>query len=274
MNYTTLLYPLGYILLIVLVAAAALLIGKQKYKKAHPAEKKAKTTPSEPENRNLSAGTPVTADETRDKTAETDPAEVPNSTQEVIEGPFIIVDEEKVAEWRPPSEKRIGELAEEQEQSEKQESCQNAQAAEQAAANDEWTDDDLEIFEARAYAFSADEETPAEAASEPADDKDTDYLFFTREHETVHDPAEDEGVEVLEVKDLPQKENTVPAEPKHANSKYAYFDSVMDKEKSENEKTGQCQADDAVIYGTKPEDKSKKNPSMQYIELDLENTDD
>ncbi|MCL2549986.1 MAG: hypothetical protein FWE78_03500, partial [Methanimicrococcus sp.] len=140
-------------------------------------------------------------------------------------------------------------------------------------SENEWNDEDLELFEARSYAF--DEETQSGYMKEKEQKTDcgeqADLAFVYRERrEQNRDPADDEGVQVFETF---EKETPPPApaeEPEKNNSKYAYFDSVMEKDKAQNEKTEwkPPRNNDETSAEDKSEGRPKK--TMQYIELDLD----
>jgi hypothetical protein len=193
------------------------------------------------------------------------------SKQSVVQDPVIVIDEEEVeeafVEWKPVMGER---------------KIVKKEPPVAAPAADEWNDEDLELFEARAYSF--DEETqagyvkkerpaPREAPrAETREYEDKPVAPFRGHREQIHDPADDEGVQVFETfereKPEPQSEpqsesKSIPSEPPKSNSKYAYFDSVMEKDKAEN-----------APREWQPPEKRKSKPSeragMQYIELDLD----
>jgi len=202
--------------------------------------------------------------------------------REVIRGPIFFVDEHKatdeVIEWKPPTEdkKVVGKTAA---RSESQPSDIAAPSA------GEWNDEDLELFEARAYSFDEKtqsgyireekrEEKPAAAA--PVTSHDAVPVFRER-REQIHDPAADEGVQVFETSE-PKKPEQKPeymmkkeepkAEPKVSNSKYAYLDAVIEKDKTSappQEWQPPGKRTESASFSEKP-----KKTSMQYIELDLE----
>ncbi|MDR2944519.1 MAG: hypothetical protein LBU81_05490 [Methanosarcinales archaeon] len=143
-----------------------------------------------------------------------------------------------------------------------------------------WNDEDLELFEARAYSF--DEETqsgyisdkPPEINAEKQTEVSENAVYPFRERKgPSRDPSEDEGVQVFETKDeKPESASVKPVakEEKVNNSKYAYFDSVMEREKSREEAKWQPPQERTVSESSdsKTPD-SKKKSGMQYIELDL-----
>ena len=295
METTTFIYPIAYIVLLILVAAAGLLFGKQKYNKANPyAMKEERPKKKDTEGRSKQNIRTFMAEKPQDDSLEEDMKVAPDYTQKNTENPVAFADEEKnynsrstafvfekpqedpaketspvsdpeeekIAEWKPPSESKNDEGAEYNE-NEKHESVQVIQEKDdiqERTLNDEWTDDDLEIFEARTYSFDKEENA--------ADDTFEAGTFFTnRDRVPKRDPSEDEGVQVIETNDFKRREELPPVEPpKQSNSKYSYFDSIVEKDLYESAKQEQLRSDDAVVYET---NRTKKNPSMQYIELDL-----
>jgi hypothetical protein len=266
-------YPIVYIILAILVAAAGLLLGRQKYEERLIDEENAREDRSKQNIKTFKTEKPQHEDAGTKKEKHA----APNSTQEVIEGPVIIVDEEKVVEWKPPAEKKIGESTAEHEEGKKenhmQETSKSSLFEERTLSKDEWTDDDLEIFESRTYAFDSDDEEAdcTISATEP--------LYTSRDRTAKRDPSDDEGVQVFDTNDFKGKDfkkghAKAPAEPqKQWHPKYAFIDSVIEKEKFGNSQQGQQQDDDAVIYEKRQANKAKKNSSIQYIELDIEKDD-
>ncbi|WNY23130.1 hypothetical protein MmiHf6_04320 [Methanimicrococcus hongohii] len=298
-------YPILFILLVIIVAVVSLFIGKRKFNKDNGIvkEKKVKEPKPPKEGKKLkrkeetapaSFKDEFDSDEDYDNAVESlksAPAAKPK--QKIVEGPVIVVDEnkvneEEVIEWKPPTEekKAVNEAAA---------AATPASAAPAAAAaavaaaplaepsEDEWNDEDLELFEARAYSFDeetqsgyvsdkpvAKDETPVEAPVE------TVYAFREKK-EPTRNPEDDEGVQVFETKDE-KPEPVVPKakEEKVSNSKYAYFDSVMEKEKAEapketewqppQERSAPAPSSDAPAESAP----TKKKSGMQYIELDLD----
>jgi len=308
-DYYTILIVLGVLLLFLLVIFGAFFIGKRKYNKENGIVKekkvrektgretktKTKRTKSsiklsekdaaaaavfnkdsadgsdqeiEEDDDYLEAVNAFNADYAKNKRE----GGIPNSNQSVGRSPIIVADEgrtrEDFIEWKPSAEERkvvreVPPVA--------------------APVADEWNDEDLELFEARAYSF--DEETqagyvkkersaPREAprtTPQEYEEPITPVPAFRGHREQIHDPADDEGVQVFETfereKPEPQPEpkfesKSAPPEPPKSNSKYAYFDSVMEKDKAEN-----------APREWQPPEKRKSKPSekagMQYIELDL-----
>ncbi|WP_316560055.1 hypothetical protein [Methanimicrococcus stummii] len=297
-------YPILFILLVIIVAVVSLLIGKRKYNKDNGIVKEKKV--KEPKQKKAKEGKKLKraeesapakftdefdSDEDYDNAVESLKSESGKPKQKV-DGPVIVVDEnkvneEEVIEWKPPSDdKAVVDAAPESDASVTDTAAQNSAVAATAAAaplaapsEENWDDDDLELFEARAYSF--DEETqsgyvsgkPSDADAEPVIEApvETPYAFRERK-ESSRDPADDEGVQVFENTD----EKPEPAAPKAKdekanNTKYAYFDAVMEKEKSEVKET-EWQPPQAR---SKPESSlaetsNKPKKSMQYIELDLD----
>ncbi|MDL2260909.1 hypothetical protein LJC08_01490 [Methanimicrococcus sp. OttesenSCG-928-J09] len=344
-------YPIVFILLVIIVAVVSLLIGKRKYNQEHGIvkEKKVKAPKVKKENtgkklkRAESASTPSSfkdefdTDDEYDNAVEslkTAPAAKPK--QRVVEGPVIVVDEKKVneeeiIEWKPPTEdkKVISEQKSAVNETDNSASAATASTATASTATassaaaaastaataapvaaaaplaepseSNWDDEDLELFEARSYSF--DEETQsgivtdksaaaAVAAKEekPAEVPPETMYAFREKKEPSRNPEDDEGVQIFETKD--EKPEPAPKivpkeEPKVSNSKYAYFDAVMEKEKMETKKETEWQppeqrtapatppasaasdsAASAASASTSATPKPKK--SMQYIELDLD----
>ncbi|MDR0768211.1 MAG: hypothetical protein LBE57_07320, partial [Methanosarcinales archaeon] len=214
-------YPILFILLVVIVAVVGLLIGKRKYNQEYGTvqEKKMKEPKPPKEGKKLKRkeeDAPANfkdefdTDEDYDGAIESlKAAPASKQRQEVVAGPIIVVDEnkineEEVIEWKPPTEekKTVSEAA----------SAANAPAAVTAASlaepsEDEWNDEDLELFEARTYSF--DEETqsgyisnkpPAAKEEKSAEAEETVYTFRERKEQS-RNPADDEGVQIFETKD-------------------------------------------------------------------------
>ncbi|MCL2863182.1 MAG: hypothetical protein FWE54_03715 [Methanimicrococcus sp.] len=315
----TALYPvliiLGFILLFIIVVIGAFLIGKQKYnanngivnekkvKEEKVKEEKVKEKKSNSDiklsekdaaaiaafNKSGKEGTDDGNEYERDVSTLKEEAA---RNKKVIEGPVIIVNDneqneqsepakkaevEEIIEWKPPAEENNS--AAESNTAESNAAESNTAAIPDKPAGDEWNDEDLELFEARTYAF--DEETQSGYMKEREQKKDgadeeAEMAFVHRERrEQIHDPADDEGVQVFETfeKDKPAETPSKAAqeEAKRNNSKYAYFDSVMEKEQTEKESTDwqpPQKRDESAPAEGKSESKPKK--SMQYIELDLE----
>ena len=280
---------LGVILLFIIVIAAAFILGKRKYNADHgivkekkvkekkAGEKKTKSAVKLSEKDAAAAAAfyksrEADDDEEYEKAVSTLKEEsAKNKKQEIIQGPVIVVDEKKtipeeeVIEWKPPVE-------------EKKTAAEPGvliAAAPEKPAGDEWNDEDLELFEARTYAF--DEETqsgymkdetaeppePVEAPEEPA-------FVYRERREKNYDPADDEGVQIIETE---KKEEPTPAsaeEQKKSNSKYAYFDSVMEKEKSQNSTEWQPPQKKSEPAPAEQKSENKPKKTMQYIELDLD----
>ena len=307
-DYYTILIVIGVLLLFLLVIFGAFFFGKRKYnrengivkekkvreKTGRDAKVKTKRTKSSIKlsEKDASAAAVFNKDSTDDSYQELeeddDYLEAVNafnadyaknkkasaasgSNRPVAQGPIIVVNEEKAEEgfieWKPIVEER---------------KIVKEAPPVAAPAADEWNDEDLELFEARAYSF--DEETqagyvkkersaPREAPrAEIREYEDKPVAPFRGHREQIHDPADDEGVQVFETfereKPEPQPEpkfesKSAPSEPPKSNSKYAYFDSVMEKDKAEN-----------APREWQPPEKRKSKPSekagMQYIELDLD----
>lgn len=335
-------YPIVFILLVILVAVVSLLIGKRKYNKEHgivkekkvkaPREKKEK--PAKKLKRAESAATASSfkdefdSDEEYEDAVEslkTAPAAKPK--QRVVEGPVIVVDEKKVneeevIEWKPPTEDKKS-VAEPETVPVKEADPMNATASTATAASvtpdtasaasatpvfvaapvppaepseNNWNDDDLELFEARAYSFDEEtqsgfmtDKTAAVAATaaveeKPAEVPPENIYAFREKKEPSRNPEDDEGVQIFETKD--EKPEPAPKiapkdEPKVSNSKYAYFDAVMEKEKMEKETEWQppeqrtapaaSAAPTTSNQGTSATSATPKpKKSMQYIELDLD----
>jgi len=256
---------LGVILLFIVVPIGAFLIGKQKYNALHGIvkEKKVKEKKAGKEKSDSDiklsekdAAAVAAFNKNRDKeTGDSDAYDKEVNTlkeeasrdKKVIKGPIIVVNEngatnepadeptneavkdEEVVEWKPPAEEKKC-VAETE--------AASAAAIPEKPEGDEWNDEDLELFEARTYAF--DEETQSGYMKDKEEQKtaaseETDMPFIYRERrEQMRDPADDEGVQVFETleKDQPAVEpvKTDSDESKKNNSKYAYFDSVMEKE--------------------------------------------
>ncbi|MBZ3935948.1 hypothetical protein [Methanimicrococcus blatticola] len=295
-------YPILFILLVIIVAAVSLFIGKRKYNQDNGIVKEKKVkAPKEPKKSREKTGKKLKraeetapasftdefdSDEDYDNAVESlRAAPISKPSQKVVDGPVIVVDEnkvnpEEVIEWKPPTEdKKVIEAA--------PDVNEPVPAPVVVAPLDEpsesdWNDEDLELFEARAYSF--DEETQSGYVSEKTPDKvdekpieapaETVYAFREKK-EPSRDPSEDEGVQVFETKD--EKPEPVPVkpiakeEPKVNNSKYAYFDSVMEKEKSQ-EQWQPPQERSAPASASSPSESGapKKKSGMQYIELDLD----
>ncbi|MDV0445017.1 hypothetical protein MmiAt1_05710 [Methanimicrococcus sp. At1] len=329
-------YPILFILLVIIVAVVSLLVGKRKYNKDNGIVKEKKVKePKQKTGKKLKRAEPETAarytdefdsDEDYDNAVESlkaKPAAKPK--QEVVEGPVIVVDEnkvneEEVIEWKPPADDKKAVSEPTATESVPGESVQNSNgeqvsdnassaadsensgnlsaagtgAAVSAAAavlpdepsESDWNDEDLELFEARTYAF--DEETQSgymtdktEAKDKKPEESPAESIYAFRERkEPSRNPADDEGVQIIE-EEKPEPIKPTPKEaPKVSNSKYAYFDAVMEKEKSENVKAEepeqkwqppQQRSADAPASGTSAsETSSKSKKSMQYIELDLD----
>ena len=291
--YYPILIVFGVLLLILLLIFGAFYIGKRKYnrkngivketkmkerktkeKKVKVKNKKSSIRLSEKDAAAAAAFSKSNSDEFEnddeyDEAVNTLKAEsFKGKEKEVIQGPIIVVDENKAAdevvEWKPPADDKII-VAEKEE----------AIAAEPSA--DGWNDEDLELFEARAYSFDEEnqagyikEEKPAAREPEPPSEP---VPVFRERREQTHDPADDEGVQVFETFEKPEPkteskaEPVVKEEPKISNSKYAYFDAVMENEKnSAPEKEWQPPVKKEESASS---EKSKKT-GMQYIELDLE----
>ena len=295
-TYYPILIVFGVLLLILLVIIGAFFVGKRKYNKQNgivkekkmkerkTTEKKAKENKtkssirlSEKDAAAAAAFSKSNSDEFEDddeykEAVSTLKAEsFRNAEKEVIEGPIIVVDEnkvqEEVVEWKPPADDKI--IVAEHEK---------AIAAEPAAEG--WNDEDLELFEARAYSFDEEnqagyirEEKPTAGKSEiPSEPVPT----FREHREQVHDPADDEGVQVFETFEREKSEQKqesktgkeeLKEDPKISNSKYAYFDSVMEKDKS-SAPDKEWQPPEKRADSSSSEKPKKKG--MQYIELDLE----
>ena len=313
MEYTTLIYPIAYIVLLLLVAAVGLFSGKQKFKKANPnyvTEKRSKKRKTEDRSKqniktfmadpaqddSLETDMKVAPDDYMQKNAESSaipassvfaadeeksyssqrnksfwdekPQEEPTPTykppvavpdRSADKNPVHAADEEKVAEWKPPSANN--ELPAEDESVQ-----EKAPVQEQPLKNNEWTEDDIEIFEAKTYSAANEKDAMNDMASS------TDPFFINKSSAAStarRDPLEDEGVQVIETNDFKKgREERPPVEPpKQSPSKYTYFDSVMERDMYESAKHEQQRSDDAVVYET---NKPKKNPSMQYIELEID----
>ena len=290
--YYPILAVFGVLLLILIIIIGAFFFGKRKYNKQNGIvkEKKAKerkTTENKTKEKKSKSSIRLSEkdaaaaaafnksdpdgydDDEYKEAVDTLKAEsLRNKDQEVIQGPIIVVDENKVkddvVEWKPPADDKII-VAEKEE----------ATIAEPAA--DGWNDEDLELFEARTYSF--DEENQAgyvregkPAAREPETPSEPVPVFRER-REQAHDPADDEGVQVFETFEKPEQKTESKAEPevkdgpKISNSKYAYFDAVMENEKgSAPEKEWQP----PVKKEEKASPEKPKKTGMQYIELDLE----
>ena len=232
------------ILLFVLVIAGAFFIGKRKYNRDHGIVKEKKSDEKK-ENEPVEQKTVNTVSKEEENTVKTEVAE--EKTQEIIEGPIIIVDENKI------EDDEIIEL--------------NPQEKEEinSPSSGEWDDEDLELFEARTYSF--DEKTQSgyvQEVNKNAPPVATESDVTAREgHGQSHDPSEDEGVQVFETTENEKtelRETKTPDESRKSNSKYAYFDAVMEKEKTENAYKGWQSSE-------------KKAPPLKketdYIELDL-----
>lgn len=296
-------YPIVFVLLIIIVAVVALLVGKRKYNQDNGIVKEKKVkAPKEPKKPKEKTGRKLRraeetapasfadefdTDEDYDNAVaslKTAPAAKPS--QKVVDGPVIVVDEKKVnpeeiIEWKPPAEDKKAVVEPVQPAADPVIAAAAAAPAPPAEPSEsDWNDEDLELFEARAYAF--DEETQSGYVSDkPKETKpekpveapaETVYAFRERK-EPTRDPSDDEGVQVFETKE--EKPDPAPAKPtakdesKVSNSKYAYFDSVMEKEKSVQETKWQPPQERAAPAPLESETPKKKS-GMQYIELDLE----
>lgn len=301
-------YPIVFVLLVIVVAAISLLFGKRKYNKENGIVKEKKVkTPREKTGKKLkraeSAASAASAASFKDEfdtddeyenaveSLKSEPAAKPK--QNDVTGPVIVVDEKKVneeeiIEWKPPTEeKKIISEPEPVVDTTNEFATPVAAAAVSAAiippaepAETDWDDEDLELFEARTYSF--DEETQsgivtdkAAAVKEekPAEVPPESIYAFREKKEPSRDPADDEGVQIFETKD--EKPMPVPKnDQKVNNSKYAYFDAVMEKEKMGAKKETEWQPPEqrtAPIAPTASDTApSKPKKSMQYIELDLD----
>lgn len=297
-------YPIVFVLLIIVVAVVALLVGKRKYNQDHGIVKEKKVkAPKEPKKPKEKTGKKLRraeetapasftdefdSDEDYDNAVEslkTAPAAKP--AQKVVNGPVIVVDEnkvnqEEVIEWKPPTEEKKT-VAEPVKPTVEPVVAAAAVAAVPPAepSESDWNDEDLELFEARAYSF--DEETqsgyvsdkPKETKDEkPAEAPAETVYAFREKKEPSRDPSDDEGVQVFETKDEkpePAAKPTAKDESKVNNSKYAYFDSVMEKEKSVQETKWQPPQERSAPSPSSSESETpKKKSGMQYIELDLD----
>ena len=295
--YYPVLIIVGVLLLFIVVIVGAFLVGKRKYNADHGIVKEKKVKEKKvKEKKEKKAGKEKS--ETDIKLSEKDAAAVAafNKSQgegadddeeyetevkalkeeaarnkKVIEGPIIIVDEkepaeEEVIEWKPPAEeKKNAATAENMEQA--------AAVIPEKPSGNEWDDEDLELFEARTYAF--DEETQSgymKEKEQKTDSEEEDLSFVYRERrEQTRNPADDEGVQVFETFEKEEPAPPKAEEPKINNSKYAYFDSVMEKDKAQNERA-EWQPPQKRDGPSAAEDKSEEKPkkTMQYIELDLD----
>lgn len=311
--YYPVLIVLGIVFLFIIVIVGAFLVGKRKYNAANGVVKEKKVKEKKIKEKKTGEkkskadiklsekdAAAIAAFEKSRKEENDDDREYEKAVntlkneslknKQVIEGPVIVVNEnkpkekEEIIEWKPPAEEK-------EDTTEKDKTAAyaatDAASKEQAAAipekpaGNEWNDEDLELFEARTYSF--DEETQSGymkkvKEQKPADTEipaETSYVYRER-REQIHDPANDEGVQVFETF---EKNETAPTpapapaeEPKISNSKYAYFDSVMEKEKGQKgsaEWQPPQKKGETAPTEEKSENKSKK--AMQYIELDLDN---
>lgn len=279
----------GVILLFIIVIAAAFILGKRKYnadrsivkekkvKEKKVREKKNKSAVKISEKDAAAAAAfnksrEADDDEEYEKAVSTLKEEsAKNKKQEIIEEPVIIVDEKKtipeeeVIEWKPPVEEKKTAFEPEV----------PIAAAPEKPAGDEWNDEDLELFEARTYAF--DEETQSgymkdETAEppEPVKTPEEPAFVYRERREQNYDPTDDEGVQIIETE---KKDEPAPApaeEPKKSNSKYAYFDSVMEKEKAQSNTEWQPPEKKSEPTPTEQKSENKPKKTMQYIELDLD----
>jgi len=285
--YYPVLIIVGVLLLFIVVIVGAFLVGKRKYNADHGIvkekkvkEKKGKDKKAETDvklsekdaaavaafNKSRGEGT----EDNKESEKEVKPLkEEAARNKKVIEGPIIIVDEnepaeEEIIEWKPPAEENKNAVENEE---------PAAVVIPEKPAGNEWDDEDLELFEARTYAF--DEETQSGYMKErerKTESEEEDLSFVYRERrEQNRDPADDEGVQVFETFEKEEPAPPKAEEPKINNSKYAYFDSVMEKDKAQNEKT-EWQPPRNREETPAAEDKSEGKPkkSMQYIELDLD----
>ncbi len=295
-------YPIVFVLLVIIVAVVALLVGKRKYNQDNGIVKEKKVkAPKEPKKPKEKTGRKLRraeetapasftdefdSDEDYDSAVEslkTAPAAKP--AQKVVNGPVIVVDEnkvnqEEVIEWKPPTEEKKAVAEPVKPAAEPVVAAAPAVTAPPAEPSEnDWNDEDLELFEARAYSF--DEETqsgyisdkPKEVKEEKPSDASAEPVYAFRERkESTRDPADDEGVQIFETKDeKPEPAVSKPTakdEPKVNNSKYAYFDSVMEKEKTQETKWQPPQERSAPAPSES--ETTKKKSGMQYIELDLD----
>jgi hypothetical protein len=314
------LYLIAFILLVIIVAVVSLLVGKRKYNKANgkTPEKKVKTAKpksgkklrktdppihiSEEYNngninenaaQNSSFRDELDSDEDYDNAvASLKSASTEKTSQTVVSGPVIVVDEKKIneeqiIEWKPPTEEKKEIKSENVAAAAAVTAAASAETKDEtpiivapvpAPSENDWNDDDLELFEARAYSF--DEETqsgyvagnaaPNAEETKEAEVDETIYAF--RERKSTRDPSEDEGVQFLEtVEEKPEKVSEPVAKERKTNSKYAYFDAVMEKEKSSPaEDWKPPEKKEPAPAAEPPTEKKPKKSGMQYIELDLD----
>ena len=286
-----LLYGFLFILLVVIVAVVCLLLGKRKYNQKHGIvkEKKVKELQKPDEGKKLkhkedtASKNELDTDEDYDNAIESlRAASAAKSEADAAEdSDENKVGEDEVIEWKPAVEERSAAPAETE-----------APAAVVAAplaepSEDEWNDEDLELFEARAYSFDEETQsgyitdrtaagTAAAAAHEekPAEDSaESIYAFRERKGQT-RDPEEDEGVQVFETREERLAQDAqlkAEDEPQKVSStKYAYFDSVMEKEKAEKPPQAEWQPPQETSESASDTAPPKKKSSMQYIELDLD----
>ena len=298
-------YPIAFILIVILVAVVSLLVGKRKYNKMNGVAPVKKEKVSKPKGKKLKksdAAAPIhvpetyrndhkdelDSDEEYEKAVESlraKPAGNPNSA--VVAGPVIVVDEKKVneepiIEWKPPVEEKK-EVTEIQPKAVPVAAAVPTPAAVPAPQESDWNDDDLELFEARAYSF--DEETQSGYTAEFVADKPTakeapvevadENIYAFRERKQVRDPSDDEGVQFLETEEAKPVSEPEPAvKEKKTSSKYAYFDSVMEKDKGSSGEWKPPEKKAETITSApaaeKPSENKTKKAGMQYIELDLD----
>ena len=292
-------YPIAFILIVILVAAASLLIGRRKFKKANGVAPEIKEKPVKPKGKTLRKSESAQERAENDYRDELDSEEEYKKAIEAlrakpVEKPAPVAaveqedEDEQIIEWKPPAEEKPEMKSEPQEQEaaepevvEPEEKPEPAVipvvpiAAVPEPQEENWNDDDLELFEARAYSF--DEETQSGYISEKSvneapveivePDKD---IYAYRDRKPNYDPADDEGVQFLGTKEdeRPVSAPEPVANEKRINSKYAYFDSVMEKDKgSSGWKPPEKRA---PMPAPEPEKKKTKKQNMQYIELDLD----
>lgn len=314
-------YPILFVVFVILIAVLGLFLGKRKYNQENGIvkEKKVKEPKPPKAGKKLKRADDAAAaasytdefdsEDDYDNAVEALKSEQGGRSKAESEPEFVAaskpkVQEEEIIEWKPPAEEKktvaaaaapaassaagtdsVAEELRDGEITAAVAAAPIAAAVQEEPREGDWNDEDLELFEARAYSF--DEETqsgyisdkPTAAKEEKQAEAPVENMSAFRERkEPSRNPSEDEGVQVFETKGEPKtvtlKQPT--KEEKANNTKYAYFDSVMEKEKSaapaETEwKPPQERAasapSDAAPSNTAA---SKKKSGMQYIELDLD----
>lgn len=297
-------FPIAFVILVIFAAVFGLLIGKHKFNKNHNIgkEKKIKTVKSESEKKTRHSENAVAASSFSDEIeTEEDYGRAVKSlkeekagktSQKIIEGPVIIIDEnkvnnEEVIEWKPPAEDKLETKPEikgdENPASKEAISTHTVVSSDISLSEEEWNDEDLEIFEARAYSFEEEKNgSPNTPASQNQDVVLEETDTFRARKEQIYNSADDEGVQVFETKEeKPEPEPFPKEEVKVSTSKYAYFDSVMENEKTAAPVKTESSAllerkESEPLLERKESDSvpaSKKKSGMQYIELELDDNE-